>query len=216
MRRTRKIKRNVRNYFAQPNRNSIFILGNQKSGTSAIANLLSQATSKSLTPDFISAIDHPTLSLELSFDLLAFSDFVQKYKFEFSNQIIKEPILSFYIDKLIKEFPESIFILIVRNPYHNIRSILNRLSIPGDLENINYHNYDTLNRFPVWKLALQSEMLGLTSSNYIEAMANRWNYIINTYLANKQNIHFLGKRFLLAILFSSSLYLCMEVLHNNN
>ena len=166
----------------------VFILGNQKSGTTIIANLIAQATKKSLTSDFKSAIKNSSLQLELDFNLLSFNDFVQRYRYEFSKDLIKEPFLSYYIPQLIETFPKAKFILIVRNPFQNIRSILNRLEIPGDLENINFNDYDEIKKTPVWKLALQSNMFGLKSSNYIESMANRWNYVVNSYLSNSNNI----------------------------
>ena len=166
----------------------VFILGNQKSGTTIIANLIAQATMKSLTSDFKSAIKHSSLQLELDFNLLSFNDFVQRYRYEFSKDLIKEPFLSYYIPQLFETFPNAKFILIVRNPFQNIRSILNRLEIPGNLENINFNDYNEIKKTPVWKLALQSNMFGLKSSNYIESMANRWNYVVNSYLNNSNNI----------------------------
>ena len=64
----------ILSFFSIVNPKPLFILGNQKSGTTVIANLLSQATSKSLTSDFQNAISHKTLQLELNFHLLQFSD----------------------------------------------------------------------------------------------------------------------------------------------
>ena len=174
----------ILSFFSTVNTNPLFILGNQKSGTTVIANLLSQATAKSLTSDFQSAISSKTLQLELDFHLLRFSDFIQDYKYEFSKEKIKEPFLSYYIDELINEFPKTKFVLIIRNPFQDIRSILNRLSVPGNLEEINFDNYNEIIKTPVWKLAMQSKMLGIDSCHYIEAMANRWNYIVNSYLKN--------------------------------
>jgi len=182
------IMKKILSFLSTVNTNPLFILGNQKSGTTVIANLLSQATSKSLTNDFQSAIAHKTLQLELSFKLLSFPNFIHDYKYEFSKDIIKEPFLSYYIDELINEFPNARFILIVRDPYQNIRSILNRLKVPGNLQKINFSNFVELEKTLPWKLALQSKMLGINSINYIEAMAHRWNYLINLYEKNKEKI----------------------------
>ncbi|MAB94629.1 MAG: hypothetical protein CMC98_00830, partial [Flavobacteriales bacterium] len=99
----------------------VFILGNQKSGTTIIANLIAQATKKSLTSDFKSAIKNSSLQLELDFNLLSFNDFVQRYRYEFSKDLIKEPFLSYYVPQLFETFPKAKFILIVRNPFQNIR-----------------------------------------------------------------------------------------------
>jgi hypothetical protein len=164
----------------------LFILGNPKSGTTIIANLLSRATKKSLTSDIKSAIKYITLKLD--FKLLSFDYFIEKHKYEFSKEIIKEPFLSFYTEELMKSFPNAKFIWIVRNPYQNIRSILNRLKIPGNLEEIDFNQYSELEETPDWKLNLQSSMFGYISLNYIEAMAFRWNHAVNIYKQHKDRI----------------------------
>lgn len=166
----------------------VFIIGNQKSGTTIISKLLSQATGEKLTCDFQRAINHSTLQLELDFKLLDFPKFIQDYNYEFSKKIIKEPFLTYYINDLKYQFPKAKFILIIRNPFDNIRSILNRLNIPGNIDKFNFNEYSEIIKTPVWKLAMQTNMLGITSSNYIEAMANRWNYIVNSYYQNSERI----------------------------
>ena len=172
--------------FSKVNPSPLFILGNPKSGTTIIANLLSRATKKSLTSDIKSVIKHTTLKLD--FKLLSFDYFIKKHKYEFSKEIIKEPFLSFYTEELIKSFPKAKFIWIVRNPYQNIRSILNRLKIPGNLQEINFNHFPELEKTPAWKLNLQSRMFGYISYNYIEAMAFRWNHAVNIYKQHKDRI----------------------------
>lgn len=195
----RKIKRKIKDYllsnliiheicsfFSKKNSKPLFVLGNPKSGTTIVAKLLSKATKKSLTSDIKSIIEHTPLKLD--FKLLSFNSFIKKHKYEFSKEIIKEPFLSFYTDELIKAFPNAKFIWIVRDPYQNIRSILNRLNIPGNLEDIKFNNITELKKSPAWRLNLQSKMFGYNSSNYIEAMAYRWNHAINIYKKNIDKI----------------------------
>ena len=180
------IIRKVWSISARINPNPLFILGNPKSGTTIIAKLLSKATKQTLTSDIQSIIKHAPLQLD--FNLLSFDNFIKKHKYEFSKEIIKEPFLSLYTEELIKSFPNAKFIWIVRNPYQNIRSILNRLKIPGNLAEINFNNFTELEETPVWKLNLQSRMLGYNSSNYIEALAFRWNHVIKIYRQNQKKI----------------------------
>lgn len=180
------IIRKIWSIFSKTNPKPLFILGNPKSGTTIIANLLSKATKQTLTSDIQSAIKYATLQLD--FNLLSFDNFIKQHKYEFSKEIIKEPFLSFYTEELIKSFPNAKFIWIVRNPYQNIRSILNRLKIPGNLPKINFNNFTELEKTPAWRLNLESRMLGIDSLNYIEAMAHRWNYLINLYEKNKDKI----------------------------
>lgn len=180
------IIRKIWSVSAKINSNPLFILGNPKSGTTIIANLLSKATKQTLTSDIQSVIKHA--ALQLDFNLINFDDFIKHHKYEFSKEIIKEPFLSFYTEELIRSFPNAKFIWIVRSPYQNIRSILNRLKIPGNLTEINFNDFTELEKRPAWKLNLQSRMLGYNSSNYIEALAFRWNHAIKIYRENQEKI----------------------------
>jgi len=173
-------------YFSKTNSKPLFILGNPKSGTTIIAKLLSKATKQSLTSDIRSITKYSSLLLE--FELMNLKDFIKEHAYEFSKDIIKEPSLSFFTDDLVKLFPDSKFIWIVRDPLQNIRSILNRLKIPGNLQEINLDNHIELQKNPAWKLNLQSKMFGYKSQNYIEALAYRWNHAFNIYLQNKERI----------------------------
>lgn len=166
----------------------LFILGNPKSGTTAIATLISYATGKSLTSDFIRAIPRATLQLEMKFKLLHFQEFMEKYKYEFSKELIKSPLLTFFIKELKQYIPQAKYIFIARDPFQNIRSILNRLKIPGNLKQINLFEWDELNKTPAWKLQLQSQVLGYSTDSYIEAMAYRWNYAVEGYFKNKDKM----------------------------
>jgi hypothetical protein len=180
------IIRSIWSFFSKKNPKPLFILGNPKSGTTIIANLLSKATKQTLTSDIKSVIKYAPLKLD--FNLLSFDEFIKQHKYEFSKEIIKEPFLSFYTEELIKSFPDAKFIWIVRDPYQNIRSILNRLKIPGNLKEINFNHFTELEKNPAWKLNLQSKMFGYISFNYIEAMAFRWNHAINIYQQHKDKI----------------------------
>lgn len=166
---------------AQVNPHAVFLLGSPKSGTTAIARLLANATQQSLTPDFLRAIPRADLQQRLVSGDLPFETFIEQYKYEFSNDIIKEPFLSFFTPPLMQHFPEAQYVFIVRDPHQNIRSILNRLGIPGNLDALNYKDFPALDKTPVWKLAFNSEIFGYTSRNYIEAMAQRWDYAADLY-----------------------------------
>src|SRR5690606_37975827 len=108
----------------------IFILGNQKTGTSAIAALLGEATGNPYTIDVFCHLGD--LQRRLFNRELTFRQFIVRSKDFFSKKIVKEPSFTFFYDELRREFPEATFVLIVRDPHENVRSILNRLEIPGD------------------------------------------------------------------------------------
>lgn len=165
-------------------RSPIIILGTQKTGSTAIAALLSQATNRSITLDITRAIPDGCWQLAPKYGLDSFDNFVYKYRKEFSRDIIKEPSLTYFYDELRMLFPSAQYVMIQRDPVQNIRSILNRLEIPGDLPAICYDEWPELVKTPVWRLAMDSSWLGRPSDFYIEALAHRWDLAAKIYLDN--------------------------------
>jgi len=92
----------VRNQLAKVNKSAVIVLGNQKSGTSAIAHLLADYGGLSKT------IDIPPLwgSLGHGIDIMRgqieFVSVVKRYKTYFSRELIKEPMMGFFADKVIE------------------------------------------------------------------------------------------------------------------
>ncbi|MES1952426.1 hypothetical protein S4A8_16287 [Salinisphaera sp. S4-8] len=112
-----------------------------------------------------------------------FSEFALKYRKEFTRDIVKEPALTYFYNDLKVVFPRARYIMIQRHPLENIRSILNRLKIPGNLPEISFDDWPALIDTPVWRLALNSSWLGRESFNYVEALAQRWVIASEIYLA---------------------------------
>jgi Sulfotransferase domain len=162
----------------------IFILGNQKSGTTVIASLLAELTGLSATID-LPGLYEP-VQTNLHAQKISFLQFILKNKLDFSRAIIKEPCLTFLYQDLVNFFPNSKMILVVRDPRDNIRSILNRLSIPGNLINLKQQQLQNIS--PEWRLLLNGDWLGLKGENYIEMLAERWNLSSDVYLCNFDNI----------------------------
>ena len=181
--RKKKILR-IKSIFSKPNENPVIIMGNQKSGTTAIAALLAMYIKKNVTLDFL------PINNEIDALLLKekeFSSFVNHYSILFSTYIIKEPWLTFIASQVYDRFPKARYILIVRDPRDNIRSILDRLNIPGNKEN----NPDEINNLkPGWKQVFIPELYHWNCKNYIEILSNRWNYAINIkeYIQSKKII----------------------------
>ena len=168
------------------NPNPIFILGNQKSGTSAIASILGAFSGKITAIDLFFSGFHSSLFTNWKCKKISTKDFINKNKVEFSAEIIKEPHLSIFFDELKTEYPQSRFVLIIRNPFDNIRSILDRLDVQGNKTLLN--EKDKKKFFHSWKLLLDNEWIGGSKNHYIEVLAERWNTICNVYLENKENI----------------------------
>lgn len=161
----------------KPNKNALWIFGVQKSGTSAIAALLARRTGKSVT------IDTPLLwdpyYSEIRKGQLCFTNHISNNPFDFSKDIIKEPAASVLIDKVDSYFNLKQFIFIYRNPYDVIRSILNRLDLPGDMENIDLNLIDEN-----WQVHFDKEV------NYIDSLINLWIevYSQNSYIESDRCI----------------------------
>ncbi|MDR5726762.1 MAG: hypothetical protein RB191_04755 [Terriglobia bacterium] len=153
---------------ATANPHPVFVFGNQKSGTTAIAGLLAAATGKSVTLDFAGA-EHPHATALLS-GVTPIAEFVRHNSWALSSQVIKEPTLTFVAPQLIDHFGVEKAVFIVRNPFDNIRSILVRQKLSGDMETL--PKGARLN--PTWRRILSGEDLGLPRVHYIEILALRW------------------------------------------
>lgn len=160
----------IRALFYRPHQAPTFVFGNQKSGTTAIAGLLAAATDETLIADFLGARE-PYLGPLLRGETPV-ADFVAKNGWAFSAPLMKEPSLSFVAPGLLKHFPQSRAVFIVRDPWANIRSILGRLTMRGDRDIPLREDGKRLN--PTWQSILAGRDLGLPPGHYIDVLAKRW------------------------------------------
>ena len=180
-----RFSRSVLFSFYKLNPSPNFILGNEKSGTSAIAALLGEATNQTYAIDVPSIYKQENLEqiIRKEVDLKSFIN--QNSKIEFSKQIIKEPSFTWFYPQLKSIYPKAKFIFIVRDPRTNIRSMLNRMNLKGDFENISQTD---LKHLPIeWQKTIENRWLGIENSNYIESLALRWNKAVSVYLENKED-----------------------------
>lgn len=173
----------------QINRSPILILANHKTGTTAIAVLLSRISGVSLANGIRKQMVNPVYE-KLRDRRYSFDRFIEENRSDFSKTIIKENLLTFFYNELYNYFDNPTFIYIARDPRDNIRSILNRLNIPGNLDSrLPEYFLNTIS--PTQKLVIQNEWLGIYSKHYIETLAERWNSSADVFLQNKDNIHLL-------------------------
>ncbi len=148
------------------------ILGFQKSGTTAIAFLFSEATKMSLAAELKTAMLYPDLYQDVFEGKIDFDTFVNKNKIDFSFDILKEGFLNYFAKELVQKFPNTKFAFIVRDPFQAIRSISNRLHVqPGmSLEEIKP------NISPTWYLLLSGIPLKPEnrSDDYVTNLARLW------------------------------------------
>jgi len=150
----------------------IIVLGNQKSGTSAVVCLLGEASKRSYTNDIFTwfgEAESSVLDGQLPFD-----EFVQTARYYFSKTFIKDPGLTFIFNQLDERFPSAKYVFVIRHPLTNIRSILNRLNIPGDLEDLRDEHWEYVRTArPNWRPVLTGQSGGYLNGNYIERLAHR-------------------------------------------
>ncbi len=174
----------VREWLASVNETPILVLGNQKSGTTAIAALLAERAGLSVTWD-LTMHDH-TLIVEVYKGRAAFEEFVQKNRYGFSKQVIKDCTLTFLYDSLKERFPRAQFVMVMRDPRDNIRSILDRLELPGDQTKLDPARYEEMAEG--WKLVVDGTWMGINSENYIDSLAARWNRAARIYLEHQEAV----------------------------
>lgn len=168
-------KQYERNLLGAPYGPKLFVLGNHKSGTTAIAKLVAEMCGMPATIDFPRNIRKDGYALARGD--LTFEDIVNRHPALFCKELVKIPALTFVASQIGKRFPDSKFLFIVRDPRDNIRSILNRRKIPGNKTELPF-----LRR---WSMKLQnrpsmdSEIWGQNSHGYVGVLSHRWNRAID-------------------------------------
>lgn len=169
--------------FVRPNEQAIIVLGNSKSGTTVIAALLAAYGQLSVTLDFWPRLRRPGTLAAVHSGAMPFEQFVHRFRSDFARDVVKDPHLTFLYPRLRDRFPRAQFVMVVRDPRDNIRSILNRLDLPGDLEDIGPEAYRTMR--PLWEAILKSPWLPIEGSTYIERLASRWALGAGVYLEHE-------------------------------
>jgi hypothetical protein len=165
--------------FVRPNDEAIIVLGNSKSGTTVIAALLAEYGDLSVTLDFWPRLRRPETLASVHGGELSFDAFVRRFRADFSRDVVKDPHLTFLYPQLAQRFPRARFLMVVRDPRDNIRSILNRLELPGDLDELDPAAYRRMR--PLWEAILKSSWLDVPG-NYVERLAGRWAQAARVYL----------------------------------
>lgn len=167
-----------RNASAQVHPCPLFVFGNQKSGTSVIAALIAANADLNVTIDFQPEVRFPTVPDVVS-GHKTMRSFISRNRLGFSRPVIKEPALTFMAERILERWPSSKYVFVLRNPFENIRSILDRLQLPGDLETLDSANTSAVSL--TWGTVLDNRWLGITAEHYIEQLAYRWVYATECY-----------------------------------
>ena len=164
-----------------PHSGPVFVLGNQKSGTTVIAVLLARHAGMTITNDMKIEVIEPLYPRVLT-GTLSMDQFVKRRSIDFSRDLIKEPNLTLLFPQLEELWPKSRFLFIVRDPRDNIRSLLDRLALPGNQADLSSEQWNAVP--DSWKRAIDGSWLGICGHNYIEHIALRWNAFVDVYFNN--------------------------------
>jgi len=111
-----------------------------------------------------------------------FEAFVQEARYYFSKDIVKEPSFIAFYDELLDRFPDAKRVFILRHPVDNVRSILNRLDLPGHLDQLDSNHWKQVDDISSnWKLILEGTLFGHEGRDYIETLALRWRQAAQLY-----------------------------------
>jgi hypothetical protein len=169
----------------------VLVLGNQKTGSSAIAHLLAACGGLSLAADV-----HPAQGRERRMAHLDASEmraFIQnEARYYFGHAVVKENALTPATGALLGALPQARGVFIVRHPAHNIRSILDRLGLPGTprpLGTVAPELPAAGWREVVTNAALRSDDPEDAPEDHITALARRWATLARRYLRHAERLH---------------------------
>lgn len=145
----------------------IIVLGNQKTGSTAIAALLARSGRLSFRQDVPPAW---TCEPALVRGDLSLAQFVQDQRYYFRKDVVKENALTFCLDQLRRLLPTARFVFTIREPVQNVRSILDRVGLPGRLRRLDRIDAPS----PAWHRVLDIRWLGEDVDELIASLARRW------------------------------------------
>jgi hypothetical protein len=115
-------------------------------------------------------------------------DFGRRHRAYFAPEIIKDPNFAFSYPELRRRFPDAPRVFIVRDPRQNIRSILNRLGLPGHLDELGDEHNELLARKDGWHAIVEGRGLAITEGNYISRLAQRWSAGVRCYSQQRASV----------------------------
>ena len=155
-----------------PRPDPIFVLGHQKSGTTAVAALLSEATERTATLDILEDHRNRDFCRVLGSEM-PIEDYVSRYPVAFRKCIIKEPNLTLMGPQLAERFPDARWVMVIRDPVQNIRSLLDRVGVAGDLDHLDGDAIRALQA--PWNLLFEHPTGDADwPEHYIDQLAERW------------------------------------------
>jgi len=156
------------------------VTGMPKSGTTVIVKLMGLAAGKTAISDPFHTLDQRGIRFrdQLFSDEMRVSELVRSNPNAFRAVLVKDPNFIHLHAQTVAAFPEAAWVFTVRDPRDNIRSILNRLDLPG--------NSERLRELPdrigsTWRRVLEGKTPEVEGANPIETLARRWCLAVDAY-----------------------------------
>lgn len=162
--------------------NPVLVLGNQKTGSTAIAKLLAHLGRLRAVTDI-----HPLHAPDahLPDDPSAVAPFVQRMRYYFRHDLVKENELTPATGALLEVLPHARPAFVVRHPVHNIRSILDRVDLPGHPRSLDAIDLSGSG----WGPIVRGRPLGIEAADHITALAKRWQHMTDLYRRHDDRLH---------------------------
>jgi hypothetical protein len=171
-----------------PLRPRILVGGMPKSGTTAIAMLLGAAAELDVVSDPFNQLDEAGIDFRdrLYGGDLTLERLVARHRARFRGGLVKDPNFAFFLPELLRMFPDSDLVFTVRDPRDNIRSILDRLDLPGDPTRA---PGDLGGLTETWRRVIEGRTPRLAGADYIERLTRRWTVTAAAYLDHRDAVH---------------------------
>lgn len=160
----------------------VLVLGNQKTGSTAIARLLAHRGGLRATTN-IHPLQSPDARLEN--DPAPIEALIQRLRYYFRRDLVKENELTLATDALLQVLPNARFVYVVRHPADNIRSILDRVDLPGHplpLDRVDRSGSG-------WHRIVHGTDIDVDAEDHITSLAKRWSYTAEIYNRNRDRLH---------------------------
>ena len=169
----RALRDRVRHRLATPCAAPLLVTGNQKSGTTVIGFLLAALTGRSYCNDPFNQ-DVPFVLPAIGRGRISMEEYIRSHQAHFAHGVVKDPNFPFVAEGLHACFPEASFAWIIRDPRENIRSILNRLGLQGDLDVPDETVVNRLQKLRGWSLYFDPSHFSIGGDGWIETLGRRW------------------------------------------
>ena len=151
----------------------VFVTGMPKSGTTAVARLMGIASGQQTVSDPFHLLDKRGVRFRdaLFAGETSVPQLMRKYPSVFRGTILKDPNFAFFANTIAEAYPDAQWVFTVRDPRDNIRSVLNRLRLPGKADQIELQD-DAIGQ--TWRRVLEGRTPEIRGDDPIHRLAVRW------------------------------------------